>query len=65
MGMNDSGDFKQLRLSHGGAGFQCPCCNRWGITERHRAEAKALDARYIRRTLKQMLAQEDLDDRQG
>jgi hypothetical protein len=53
--MRDESSFKAVRCSHGGMGFKCPCCNRFGMSTRRRHEVKRADSRFVRRKLKMRL----------
>ena len=48
-------DSKAIRASHGGMGFKCPCCNRFGMSTKRRHRAKKSDSRFVRRKLNQNL----------
>ena len=55
--MRDISSFKAMRCSHGGMGFKCPCCNRFGMSTVRRHPAKKADSRFIRRVMNQKLKQ--------
>lgn len=60
--MRDISSFKAVRCSHGGVGFKCPCCNRFGMSTKRRHRAKMADSRFIRRVLKQQLKETGKQD---
>lgn len=41
--------FNEHRRSHGGYGFRCACCSRWGVPNK---KAKQRDSRFVRRKLR-------------
>jgi len=53
--MRDESSFKAVRCSHGGMGFRCSCCNRFGMSTKRRHKAKKSDSRFVRRKLNQNL----------
>jgi len=54
--------FESVRVSHGGAGFKCPCCNRFGMSTKQRHNAKKSDSRFIRRKLNQNIKNNKEED---
>ena len=52
MKANDLTNDKALRTRHGIGGFGCTCCNLYRVKP---SKAKPLDARYVRRKIRQTI----------